>query len=322
MAVLQPRLRFANFFERESLKPDLTRAVRSTTAFMIPLLVLHFGWLRLDPLFACVAAHTVALLDVRGAYSFRLGLMLVLTAVLTISVALGWLAADHLGLALVATVVVMAGGGLWRHLSTDYGASAAVSSGLLFFISLAGSHHVDVANPVVSTLAGALWATLLQIMLWPVRPQHPLRLAVSETWLALAEMISAMGPDAKGDVQRATDREMEMRAALNKAQKILQGAKAHSAKISPHLQALNLSAARLALRVRAFRNAVEQQPDDAELKQFVAGLEPALRSLCNISRSVALASACKRCSRWRNRGRTPSCPIQWSVDTWRISSGK
>ena len=114
MAVLEPRLRFANFFERESLKPDLTRAVRSTTAFMIPLLVLYFGWLPFDPLFACVAAHTVALLDVRGAYSFRLGLMLVLTAVLTISVAAGSLAADHLGLALVATVGVMAGGGLWR----------------------------------------------------------------------------------------------------------------------------------------------------------------------------------------------------------------
>ncbi len=288
MTVRQPRLRFANFLKRESLRPDLKRAVRSTVAFMIPLLAIHFGWVRLDPVHACIAAHTVSLTDVRGAYSFRFGLMLAITAVLTASVALGSLGVDHLALAVAASALILAGGGLWRHLSTDYGPSLAVSSGLLFFISLSGTAHLGGANPITSTLAGALFGTLLQVLIWPFNPQHPLRMAVAETWLALAAMIAEMGADNQGNPQRATDRELELRSELNKSQAILQTAKSHAKQILPHLEALNLAAARLALRVRAFRTAVEGKHGDPTTAPFVAGLAPVIRSLTNLARGVAI----------------------------------
>ncbi len=288
MTVRGPRLRFANFIEQESLRPDLKRAVRSTVAFMIPFLAIHFGWVRLDPVHACIAAHTICLTDVRGAYSFRLGLLLAMTVVLTASVALGWLGADHLVVALAASVLILAGGGLWRHLSTDYGPSLAVSSGLLFFISLAGNGQLTGTNPIISTLAGALFGTLLQVLIWPFNPQHPLRMAVAETWLAVAEMIAEMGVSGQGNPQRATDSELELRAELNKSQAVLQASKSHANGILPHLEALNLAAARLALRVRAFRTAVESQRNDTSIAPFVAGLAPVIRSLTNLARGVAL----------------------------------
>jgi hypothetical protein len=56
------------FAERESLLPDLRRALRTTAAFMAPLLLARFGVLTGPVVFAAIAAETVALLDVRGAY--------------------------------------------------------------------------------------------------------------------------------------------------------------------------------------------------------------------------------------------------------------
>jgi uncharacterized membrane protein YccC len=284
----RPRLRFAKFFKRESLRPDLNRAVRSTSAFMIPLLAIELGGVRLDPVHACIAAHTISLIDVRGAYGFRLGLMLAVAAVLTASVQLGGLGADQLLIAAAATVLIVVGGGIWRHLSADYGPGLAVSSGLLLFISLAGNESVAGADPVLSTAAGALLGTLLQVSLWPFKPQHPLRLVVSETWLGLAEMVAAIGPDGQAQPQRAIDRELEFRASLNKAHSSLLASKSHARGRLAHLEALNLAAARVALRVRALRTAVEGQGNGSGLETFMAGLAPVLTSLANTARSLAI----------------------------------
>lgn len=287
MTTAQTKPLFGTIFNRESLRPDLIRAVRSTAAFMITMLAIHFGWVRLDPVQACIAAHTVTLIDVRGAYSFRLGLLLAVTVVLTGSTLLGSLGADQLLVALAASVLITAAGGLWRHLNPDYGPGLAVSSGLLFFISLAGNTHTAGTGPAVSTLAGALFGTLLQISLWPFHPQHPLRMAVAETWEALARMIEEMKDNPQTPSQRVIDLEHEMRAALNKSQAGLQASKFHAHGMLRHLEALNLSAVRLALRVRAFRTAMETECDVAGFPQFAEGLGPLLTSLTNLTRSVA-----------------------------------
>lgn len=288
MAGFARRLRIANFFERQSLRPDLNRAVRSTVAFMIPMIAIHFGWLKLNPVHACIAAHTVTLIDVRGAYAFRFALLLAVTAVLAGSVLLGVWGADQLAVALAATALIAATGGLWRHLNTDYGPGLAVSSGLLFFVSLAGNAHPSGADPVVSTLAGALFGTLLQVLLWPFHPQHPLRMAVAETWQALARMIVEMGAAPQGDAQRVIDCELELRASLNKSQSGLRASKLHRTGMLQHLEALNLAAARLALRIRAFHTAMENASDAAGFRQFADSLGPLQTSLANITRSVAL----------------------------------
>lgn len=98
------------------LQPDLNRAVRSTVAFMLPLLIAPLFPGRFDPVFACLASHAVALVDVRGAYSLRLGLLLAMSLILAASTELGVIGSDHLGLALAGTLAVVVSGGLWRHL--------------------------------------------------------------------------------------------------------------------------------------------------------------------------------------------------------------
>lgn len=290
MSAVAPGGLFQRIAEQEALRPDLNRAIRGTVAFMVPLLTAYYGGLRIDPAFACIAAHTISLVDVRGAYSFRLGLLLSMSLVLVAAVMLGTIGSTSLPLALIGTVLVALGSGLWRHLSSDYGAGLAVSTGLMFFVSL--SPHVAIPggiHPALSTLAGALFGTLLQVILWPIHPQHPMRRTVAESWIALADLLEAMAPGTKDRSQAIAEKQADLRAMLNQSQATLAASSRLSSKLLRQLELLNLAAARLAMRVIVFNTAVEAAIQRPAFKQLEASLAPALTSLGNAARMVALA---------------------------------
>ena len=290
MSAVGPGGLIQHFAEQESLRPDLNRAIRGTVAFMVPLLTAYHGGLRIDPAFACIAAHTISLVDVRGAYSFRLGLLLGMSLVLVIAVLLGTVGTASLPLALIGTVLVALGSGLWRHLSSDYGAGLAVSTGLMFFVSL--SPHVAIPggiHPALSTLAGALFGTFLQVILWPIHPQHPMRRTVAESWIALADLLEAMAPETKDRSQAVAEKQAELRATLNQSQAALAASSRLSSKLLRQLELLNLAAARLAMRVIVFNTAVEAAMQQPAFKQSGPSFAPAQTSLGNAARMVALA---------------------------------
>lgn len=292
MIVSSPKAFFTRIAERESLQPDLHRGFRCLLGFMIPLLVIHQGWLKLDPTYVCITAQSIGMIDVRGAYSFRLGLLLTAAIVLTGAVALGTLAGGSLPLALLFTVFIAIGGGLWRHLSSEYGPPIAIMSGLVFFIALSGhitpgleiNHH-----HVIATLCGGLFGTLLQVAYWPFRPQHPLRRAVADSWVALSDLFAALSPQTPRRQQAIADHEAALRGTLDKTYGTLAASSKRKGKLLGHLDALNLAAARLAMRVVAFNTALELLMDKPGFGRLSSALEPALTSLTNISRTVALA---------------------------------
>jgi uncharacterized membrane protein YccC len=301
MGVLNVRRSLKAFIEKESMSPDLNRATRSTVAFMVPLVVISAGWLPLDPAHACIAANTIALVDVRGGYALRLGLLLAISVVLTFSVSLAIPGISSPALALIGTAVIVMLGGYWRHLSTDYGPGLAVSSSLLYFISLAPplTPTGDVAlNPVIATLAGAIFGTLLQVILWPIHPQHPLRQTVAESWMALADLLEAMSPQPGNSAERITQREVELRATLNRTQATLHAAKHTSGGMLRHLELLNIAAVRLGFRIIAFKTAFWSLPENGRIESLSQSISPALDSLTNLVRSVALAVVSRQPSQW------------------------
>ncbi|QJE96007.1 FUSC family protein [Luteolibacter luteus] len=295
MSAVAPGGLIQRIAEQESLRPDLNRAIRGTVAFMVPLLASYYGGVKIDPAFACIAAHTISLVDVRGAYSFRLGLLLGMTMVLVIAVVLGTLGSTSLPLALLGTVLVALGSGLWRHLSSDYGAGLAVSTGLMFFVSL--SPHVMMPggiHPAFSALGGALFGVLSQIILWPIHPQHPMRRTVAESWIALADLLDAMASGTKDRNQTVAEKQADLRAALNQSQATLAASSRLSSKLLRQLELLNLAAARLAMRVIVFNTAVEAAMQQPAFKQLEASLAPAQASLGNAARMVALAAVSRQ----------------------------
>ncbi len=292
MNLLGPLNRFA---DHESLQPDLARAIRATVAFMVPLIAARAGWLTLEATFVAIAAQNIAMIDVRGAYRFRLGLLVAMTAILTGAVSLGSVSGDHLITAVLATGLMALGAGLWRHLSADYGFALGLSSILLFFIALVtpgASAHTG--QHALAALFGGAWGLLLQVANWPFRPQHPLRQSVAESWVATADLFAAMMTPESGaaaDTQRKIlEHEATLRAMLDKTEKTLEhSAGARARPMIARLITLNSNAARLATRVGAFHSAFETAEVRPEIAALTSALQPVLNALTNTARTVALA---------------------------------
>jgi uncharacterized membrane protein YccC len=283
------RKQFHRIRERETTRPDLGRATRAAFAVTAPLLIHAAGWLPLNLTFVVFAAQSVAIVDVRGAYTLRLGLLLAMTAILAGASTLGGAVSTSLFASVLGAGLVAISGGFWRHFTPDYGPSLAISSTLLFLISVNFPPATTLAeHHGLGALIGALFGVFLQIANWPINPQHPLRRAASDSWVAVADLFAALAlqiPTARAE--RIRECESTLRITLDQAYAAL--ASARTTPLRERLQELNLSAARLATRVVALNTALESLLATPEGEAFSASLQPVLNALTNTSRSVAVA---------------------------------
>ncbi|MEO7598235.1 MAG: FUSC family membrane protein [Opitutus sp.] len=280
--------RFRAWGERESMFPDLGRATRTFFSVTVPLIAAHMGWLPLNLTFVVFAAQSIAIVDVRGAYTLRFGLLLAMALILAGASSLGGAISASVVACVLGAAFVAGCGGLWRHFTPDYGAPLAISSTLLFLLSINSPSATDIFDHHgVSAMAGGLWGVFLQVAGWPIRPQHPLRRAASDSWVAVADLFAALSPDFPGDRSaRVRQREAALRTTLDHTYAAL--ASARSAPLRVRLEELNLAAARLATRVVVLNTALESLRSTPEGASFSASSQPMLTSLTNTSRSVAV----------------------------------
>src|SRR3954470_10557684 len=121
MARLPAWVSLVHRVDAAALHPDVSRAMRATIAFMVPLLLAARGWLTIDVSFVALAAQNIAMVDIRGDYRLRFGLVVAMAAVFVGAAALGTSVAGHVAAAVFATGLMAVAGGAWRHLSSDYG---------------------------------------------------------------------------------------------------------------------------------------------------------------------------------------------------------
>jgi len=269
-------------FAGEFSNPDIGRGMRCMASFMAPLALGLSGRLPVEMIFAAMAAQNVANVDVRGSYGVRLSLLLSMSFVLAGFSAMGALAAPSLAASLAVTVLIGLGAGLWRHLSTDYGPSLAIASGFLCCFALSEKGGPSAAEShAIAALAGGCWGTVLHVVLWPIRPQHPLRHAIGESWLAVAGMCTLTADHAA---------EAGLRTALDKAHAILGAARARLNRIViERLEELNNVAARLAQRISAFQSAYDEMAGLPPRADVQSTIDSVVSVFGNLSRTVALA---------------------------------
>lgn len=270
-------------------RPDFWRATRATVAFMPPLLLAATGRFSFDLSFVAIAAQNIAMVDIRGDYRLRLALLLSMVGIFCGAAAMGATVSDNVTTAILATGLIAVLGGVWRHLSSDYGPPLAISSSLVFFVALAAPSARDhVATFAVAAGAGGLWGVFVQVAGWPFRPQHPLRRTVADTWLAVAALFETLAADSASATRREklTADENAVRTALDQTYATLEAARAGP--LRQQLEAVNLSAARLSTRVVALETALEAAQDADDLEALAPAFGPAIASLANLSRSAAV----------------------------------
>src|SRR5882757_938517 len=109
--------RFRRLKEQALLTTDVNRALRSTVAFMVPLIWFQRIGRPDIGIFVATAAQNVALTDVRGDYWLRFAVLLTMTLVMAGSAWLGALTSASVVAATITTGAIALLGGVWRHFS-------------------------------------------------------------------------------------------------------------------------------------------------------------------------------------------------------------
>lgn len=307
------------FEEAATLRPDLARALRATIAFIGPLAAGLATGQSHAAAFAAPAALTLALTDLRGPYRERFAVALTMALAMTGATVLGIVVADSVPLSVVAMGIVALLGGGWRHLSADYGPGLTSATALLFLLALAVPGGLPAVRPLLEPLAlGCGLAILLQMAAWFTRPQHPLRAAVADVWVATADLLRALQPevldtqsvapgkarwwkrlslrfgptgfarppdDITATAEGIARRERALRTALDQAIGVVGAAgNRHQSALLAHLTVLRQAGARLGAWAEAFHTAL-----GPVRPAYGPAAEALFQSLATLARAVAVA---------------------------------
>jgi uncharacterized membrane protein YccC len=178
---------------------------------MVPLLVAQLLHLTSAGTWASLGGFSAAVADRGGAYRVRALTMGALTVGGALGVIVGGLVGGTTWLAVVLTFVLVGVLSLAREFGISAG-GVGTSIAVAFVVSLsAPSPTMDEAlMRGVYLLAGGAWAMILALVLWPLRPHRPLRLATARAYRELADYADAVAGIA-GTVPNETQHEMLVR---------------------------------------------------------------------------------------------------------------
>lgn len=203
-------------------RPAIWLGLRTAAATAIPLLIARW----IDPVaasWAPLAGFIVALVDKGGAYRSRAAIMTSVAIGGLIAVLLGSLIAGH-G---ILTAVVVAAGLTLCALAQAFGPSmVSVGNTIAIQLLVAASLPCTPAEAVQRTIgfaAGAGFAMVLGLIVWPVRVYKPGRRAVSAVYSALAQHARLLASDLGAEEwrTRAVARHRGLRDQIEVARVVL-----------------------------------------------------------------------------------------------------
>ncbi len=204
-------------------RPDFAAGLRAAIATVAPLLADHMLGLG-GGTWMSLAGFSGALADKGGPYRTRAATLGSLAVVGALVMVLGTLAGAHPALAIPLSFVVAVACSLGRAYGVA-GASVGGASLTMFVIALAYPPEPGV-GPAAAALGragfavvGGAWATLVALVLWPLRPFRPVRLAVAAAYRALADYAEEVAASSRrGEVAPNPPR---VRASLETARAAL-----------------------------------------------------------------------------------------------------
>ena len=171
-------------------RPAYAAGLRAAVATMVPVIAGSSlpgeaaTWMSL-------AGFNGALNDRGGSYRTRALTMGILTATTAIAVGLGALAHGHLAAAVALTFVVSIACALARVWgSPGAGIGGAVLCSYLIALAVPPDGMSEAVQRGLFVIAGGAWAMLIALVLWPLRPYRPVRVAVAACYRAVADYAS------------------------------------------------------------------------------------------------------------------------------------
>ena len=206
------------------VRPAYAAGFRAALATVVPLLAAQA--LRLTGgTWMSLAGFSGAIVDKGGAYTTRAAAIAALTGFGAAAMLIGAVASHELAIAVALTFVVALVCGLGRAWGNT-GATVGASVLNMFVISLAypAPSLASALGRSGYAIAGGAWAALVALVLWPVRPYRPARLAIADTLRKLAGYVDEIAkPLESGNVgdDALPAGSLTVRAALENARAVL-----------------------------------------------------------------------------------------------------
>jgi uncharacterized membrane protein YccC len=204
-------------------RPNLAAGIRAALAATLPLLLIPVLG-RPELTWASLAGFNTIMVDKGGAYRNRAGAMAGYAAVGSAAALTGTLASTHSVAAIGLVLVAVTAFGMLRLFgaaATSVGISASVA--LVIVLALPAADIGVALGRAEFSLAGSAWALAFSLVLWPIRPYRPARLAVATTYrglAALAQHLATLGADVSSQ-SRAHDLAVVARLSIENARATL-----------------------------------------------------------------------------------------------------
>ncbi|MBU8894837.1 FUSC family protein [Corallococcus sp. M34] len=185
------------------VKPAVKAGLRAALATVLPVL-LSTSLNLPGGLWMSVGGFNTSFSDKGGSYGTRARSMAIAAVAGALSVLVGSLAGHHPAIAIPVTLV-------WVSLCSFAGVHGAAAN--LAGNTAASTFVISLALPAASVgaafeeslflLAGALWAMVLSLVLWPIRPYRPARLAIARCFRLVADYAAELERLAPGTDEAA-----------------------------------------------------------------------------------------------------------------------
>ncbi len=209
-------------------RPAYAAGLRASLATVVPLAAGQFFGLGGAGTWMSLGGFNGALSDRGGAYRTRAQTMALLLGTEAVAVLLGTLASGHFIPALLVTFCVAFAASVLRVWGNP-GVSIGGATLTVYVVALAfppADAHDAVVRAGYLTLGG-LWAMAVALVLWPLRPYRPARLAIADCYEALAEYVeqvaeaTRMQETSEWQVQLTPATSSRVRMALESARDVL-----------------------------------------------------------------------------------------------------
>jgi uncharacterized membrane protein YccC len=204
-------------------RPAYAAGLRAAIATVVPLAVAA-AFAPTAGTWLSIGGFNGALSDRGGPYRSRAATMLVLMATSAVTIVLGTLAGGHIAAALPVTFAVALVASLARVWGAA-GVSVGTASLSAFVIALALPGHSleDALSRAELVVLGGGWAMVVALVLWPLRPYRPARLAIAAAYRALADHVDDVvrGIAAPAEGAETPAGSVRVRAALEDARVVL-----------------------------------------------------------------------------------------------------
>jgi Predicted membrane protein len=145
-----------------------------------------------------LGGFNAALSDRGGSYNTRAGTMAALMAASATTAMLATIVSGHFVATLIATFIVAfitSAMRVWGSAGVSIGGASL--SVYVVALAIPATHLGEVLERAGYILAGGLWAMAIALVLWPLRPYRPARVAIANAYSSLADYVAQLAVDSE-----------------------------------------------------------------------------------------------------------------------------